>query len=130
MKMHQFDHKYYTYYGKYLSIYCTTIQKFGSVRVLLLFFFLFYSVRVHLVTVKDIYNVKKKAQINVVLFNFLSKNIWFITVYIKMISTTVFNIENNKKCVFNSKCIRMTSKGSRDTEDSNNNAKKFSFAIT
>ncbi len=47
-----------------------------------------------------------------------------------MISTTVFNIENNKKCVFNSKCIRMTSKGSCDTEDSNNNAKKFSFAIT
>ncbi len=44
MKMHQFDHKYYTYYGKYLSIYCTTIQKFGvSESIIIIFLFFLFS---------------------------------------------------------------------------------------
>ncbi len=60
-------------------------------------------------------------QINAVLFNFLSKNIDLSQFPPKI--TTIFNIENNKKCVFNSKCIRMTSKGSCDTEDWRNDAK-------
>ncbi len=69
--------------------------------------------------------LKKIFQINAVLFNFLSKNIDLSQFSPKIISisTTVFNIENNKKCVFNSKCIRMNSKGSCDTEDWSNDAK-------